>query len=71
MGNYAFKRIKESVDNYVNRGFCAKKGNKTVKMIPVKIFLQDIVSGKFKNAEEAKEMYLDNVYGDEKNKNVR
>ena len=34
-------------------------------MNPVKKFLQDIVSGKFNNAEEAKKIYLDNVYKDE------
>ena len=34
-------------------------------MNAVKMFLQDIVSGKFNNAKEAKNMYLNNVYGDE------
>ena len=33
-------------------------------MNPVKTFLQNIVSGKFNNAEEAKKIYLDNIYGD-------
>ena len=31
-------------------------------MNPVKICLQDIVSGTFNNAEEARKMYLNNVY---------
>ena len=34
-------------------------------MIPVKYFVQNIVSGKFNNAEEARKFYLDSVYGDE------
>ena len=34
-------------------------------MNTVKFFLQDIVSGKFNNAEEAKKMYSNNVYTDE------
>ena len=34
-------------------------------MNPVKFFLQDIVSGKFNNEKEIKNMYLNNVYGDE------
>ena len=33
-------------------------------MNPVKNFLQNIVSGKFNNSEEARKFYLD-VYGDE------
>ena len=35
-------------------------------MSPVKKILQDIVNGKFNNAEEPKKMYLDNLYEDEK-----
>ena len=34
-------------------------------MNPVKDFLQDIVSGKFNNAKQATNMYINNVYGDE------
>ena len=34
-------------------------------MNPVNMFLQNILSGKFNNAEEARKLYLDNVYGDE------
>ena len=34
-------------------------------MNPMKDFLQNIVSGKFNNAEETRKFYLDNVYGNE------
>ena len=38
---------------------------KSITMIPVKSFLQNIVSGKFNNAEGASKFYLYSVYGDE------
>ena len=39
---------------------------KSITTNPVKCFLQNIVSAKFNNAEEARKFYLDNFYGDEK-----
>ena len=65
LANYAFKLIRERVNNYINNGWYTKVLKKSITMNPVKTFLQYIVSGKFNNAEEAKKMYLDNVYGDE------
>ena len=62
VGNYSFERIKEKVNEYVNKGWHSKVGKKSITMNPVKIFLQDIVSGKFNNAGKAKKMYLDNAY---------
>ena len=38
---------------------------KSITMNPVKKLLQNIVSRKFNNTEEARIFYLDNVYGDE------
>ena len=38
VGNYEFKRIKERVQNYVNKRFHAKVDNKTITMNPVKKF---------------------------------
>ena len=34
--NHEFKKIKERVNNFVNKIFYAKVGNKTIAMIPVK-----------------------------------
>ena len=65
MGNYAFKRIRERVNSYVNNGWYSKAGQKSISMNPAKNFLQDILSGEFNNAKEAKNMYLNNLYGDE------
>ena len=65
MGNHIFERIKERVNNYVNRGWHSKVNKKSIAMNPAEIFLQNIVSGKFINAEEAKKIYLDNFHGDE------
>ena len=39
-------------------------------MIPVKKYLKDIVSGKFNDEKEVKEVYKDTVYEDKK-KGVR
>ena len=64
--NNEFKRTKERANNLANKRFHAKVGNKTITMIPVKTFLQDIVSGKFNSAQEAKKRYGDTVYKDEK-----
>ena len=66
MGNNEFKRIRERVDNYVDKKLHAKVDSKLVAMNPVKFFLQDIVNGSFSNAEEAKKDYINNIYGDEK-----
>ena len=65
VGNYAFKRIRERVNSYVNNGWYSKAGQKSISMNPVKKILQDILSGEFNNAKEAKNMYLNNLYGDE------
>ena len=65
MGNFEFKRIRERVNSYVNNGWYSKVSKKSITMNPVKKVLQDIVSGKFNNAEEVKKMYLSNVYVDE------
>ena len=62
---HSFKRIRKRVNNAVKNGWHSKVDNKSVTMNTVKIFLQDIVSGKFNNAEEAKKMYSNNVYTDE------
>ena len=62
--NHTFDRIRERVNNYLNKGWHSKVNSKSITMNPVKHFLQNIVSGKFNNAEEARKFYLDNVYGD-------
>ena len=46
VGKYAFKRIRERVNNFVNNGCYSKVRKKSIAINPVKIFLQDIVSGK-------------------------
>ena len=38
MGNYAFKKIRERVNNYVNNGWYDKVGKKSITMNPVKNF---------------------------------
>ena len=65
MGNHTFERIRKGVNNYVNKGWHNKMDKKSIAMKPVKIFLQNILSGKFANAEESKKCDFDNVYGDE------
>ena len=65
MGDYAFKRIRERVNNYVDSGWHSKVSKKSITMNPVKKILQDIVNGKFNNAKEAKEWYKRAVYEDE------
>ena len=64
VGNHTFERIRERVNNYVNKGWHSKVDKKSIAMNPVKNFLQNIVSGKFNNSEEVRKFYLD-VYGDE------
>ena len=64
-GNHTFERIRERVNDYVNEGWHSKVDRKSITMNPVKNYLQNIVSGKFNNGEEARKFYLDNVYGDE------
>ena len=59
--NHAFKRIREKVDNYMNKGWHSKVDGKSITMAPVKSFLQNIVNGKFNNAKEAKNWYLNNL----------
>ena len=65
VGNYTFERIRESVNNFVNKGWHSKVNKKSITINPVKHFLQNIVSGKFNNADEARKFYLDNAYEDE------
>ena len=68
MGNHTFGRIRERINNYVNKGWHSKVDKKSITTNPVKCFLQNIVSAKFNNAEEARKFYLDNFYRDEKKK---
>ena len=55
MGKHEFKRTRERVNNYINKGCHSNVGKETITMIPVKKFLQDIVSEKFNNTGETKE----------------
>ena len=71
VGNHTFERIKQRVNNYVNKRWHSKVDKKSITMNPVKIFVQNIVSGKFNNAEEARKFYLDNVYGDEQKQKIK
>ena len=57
VGDYTFKRIRQRVNNYVNKGWHSKVNKKSITMNPVKNVLQNIVSGKFNNAEEARKFY--------------
>ena len=72
MGNHTFEGIRERVHNYVNKGWYSKVNKRSIAMNHKNFFLQNIVSGKFINAEEATKFYLENVYGDkQKNKKAR
>ena len=50
--NHAFKRIRERVDKYMNKGWHSKVDGKSITNGSVKNLLQNIVNGKFNNAEE-------------------
>ena len=52
VGNHAFKRIGERVDNCQNKRWHSKVDGKSITMAPVKTFLQNIVNGKFNNAKK-------------------
>ena len=54
MGSYELERIRKRVDDYVNNKWHSKVSTKSITMVPVKDFLQNIVNEKFNNAKEAK-----------------
>ena len=62
MGNHTFERIREKVNNYVNKGLHSKIGKEVITMNLVKHFLQNIISGKFNDEKEVKKIYVNNAY---------
>ena len=62
MGKRTFERIREKVNNYVNKGLHSKIGKEVITMNLVKHFLQNIISGKFNDEKEVKKMYINNAY---------
>ena len=64
ISNNAFSLLKNRIGNAVNKNLGPFIDKEKIKYLPLQEFLQNILDGRFNNAEEAREYYTTNIYED-------
>ena len=62
ISNGAFTLLKNRIDNAVNKNLGTFIDKEKINYLPFQEFLQNILDGRFNNAEEAREYYTTNIY---------
>ena len=64
ISNNAFTLLKNRIGNAVNKNLGPFIDKEKISYLPLQEFLQNILDGRFNNAEEAREYYTTNIYED-------
>ena len=64
ISNNAFTLLKNRIGNAVNKNLGPFIDKEKISYLPLQEFLQNILDGRFNNAEEAREYYATNIYED-------
>ena len=64
ISNNAFTLLKNRIGNAVNKNLGPFIDKEKISYLPLQEFLQNILDGRFNNAEEAREYYTKNIYED-------
>ena len=64
ISNSAFTLLKNRIGNAVNKNLGPFIDKEKISYLPLQEFLQNILDGRFNNAEEAREYYTTNIYED-------
>ena len=62
VSDYAFSKVRDKIDNAVNKNIGPRVAGNKVNYLHLQSFLQKILNKDFKNSDEAREYYAENIY---------
>ena len=62
LSDYAFNKVKDKIDNEVNKNLGSRVAGNKVNYLHLQNFLEKILNKDFKNSDEAREYCIENVY---------
>ena len=68
ISDYAFDRLKDKIDNAVDKNLGPMLGKKKVNYLHLQGFLRSILDGEFNDREQARKYFADNIYDEYRKK---